>query len=251
MFQEDLSRILNLSGIKEDAQDDFERRDAIAKLKKLTSGDEYSDANHTYINPKTGAIIYSRDGSPMPAKSFNDPQYDTASVGLELRQLLKKVGLPVTADAKGRAMVDPGAFANLGKDTTPPASQPTTSGSSSGGGGTPPPVSGASSPATTSAVSPQRIGGGSNTVAQGRVDGAGGGGASTGGGTRWQYVTPGSANDPTAGTPPGSGIAQQLDQAQRQAGAGASTGAGSRRVPVGTTDQTMFDRVKYLMNKRR
>jgi len=108
-----------LRRLDEGAQDDFERREAIAKLKKLTSGDEYSDANHTYINPKTGAIIYSRDGSPMPAKSFNDPQYDTASVGLELRQLLKKVGLPVTADAKGNAMVDPAAFNNLGNDPEP------------------------------------------------------------------------------------------------------------------------------------
>jgi hypothetical protein len=108
-----------LRRLDEGAQDDFERREAIAKLKKLTSGDAYSDANHTYINPKTGAIIYSRDGSPMPAKSFNDPQYDTASVGLELRQLLKKVGLPVTADAKGNAMVDPAAFNNLGNDPEP------------------------------------------------------------------------------------------------------------------------------------
>ena len=30
-----------------------------------------------------------------------------------------------------------------------------------------------------------------------------------------------------------------------------TTSPGSQRVPVGTTDQTMFDRVKYLMNKRR
>ena len=229
MFQEDLSRILNLSGIKEDAQDDFERRDAIARLKNMISGNKYNDANHTYIDPKTGAIIYSRDSTPVPASSFTDPRYATDSVGLELRTLLKKVGLPVTADARGNAQVDPEAFANLGRDTTPPASQPTASGSNSGGGGTPSPVSGTSSPATTSAVPPQRIGVGVPVT----------GGASTGDGTRWAYVTP------------GSGIAQQLDQTQRQAGAGASTGAGSRRVPVGTTDQTMFDRVKYLMNKRR
>lgn len=108
-----------LRKLDEADQADFERREAISKLKKLTSGNEYNDANHTYIDPKTGAIIYSRDGSPMPAKSFNDPRYDTASVGLELRQLLKKVGLPVTADARGNAMVDPAAFANLGNDPAP------------------------------------------------------------------------------------------------------------------------------------
>jgi hypothetical protein len=110
--------------LDEGDQADFERRDAISKLKKLTSGNEYNDANHTYINPKTGAIIYSRDGSPMPAKSFNDPKYDTASVGLELRQLLKQVGLPVTADARGNAMVDPAAFANLGNDKPPTKPEP-------------------------------------------------------------------------------------------------------------------------------
>ena len=113
-----------LRRLDEGAQDDFERRDAIAKIKKLTSGNEYNDANHTYINPKTGAIIYSRDGSPMPAKNFNDPSYDTASVGLELRQLLKKVGLPVTADARGNAMVDPAAFNNLGNDPEPKPPEP-------------------------------------------------------------------------------------------------------------------------------
>jgi hypothetical protein len=113
-----------LRRLDEGAQADFERREAIAKLKKLTSGNEYNDANHTYINPKTGAIIYSRDGSPMPAKSFLDPKYDTASVGLELRQLLKQVGLPVTADARGNAMVDPSAFNNLGNDPEPKPPEP-------------------------------------------------------------------------------------------------------------------------------
>jgi len=124
MRVDDLTSIVRLAGIKRTVteageQDGSERQAAIAKLKKMTSGNEYNDANHTYIDPKTGAIIYSRDGSSMPARSFTDPKY-TGSVGSELRNLLKQAGLSVTADAQGNARVDPVAFANLGREPVAP-----------------------------------------------------------------------------------------------------------------------------------
>jgi hypothetical protein len=153
MRVDDLTSIVRLAGIKRTVteageQDDSERQAAIAKLKKMTSGNEYNDANHTYIDPKTGAIIYSRDGSPMPASNFTDPKY-TGSVGSELRNLLKQSGLSVTADARGNARVDPAAFANLGREPVAPSQS--TAGSS-----------GAAAPAnnsgvTTSGIPPVRI----------------------------------------------------------------------------------------------
>jgi len=137
MFQEDLSRILNLSGIRENAQDKFERPEAISKLKQLTTGTQYDSANHTHINPQTGVIIYSRTGKPYgSAEQWNDPDNATAAVGSELKNLLKKVGLEVQDNDDGDAQVDPEAFAKLGKDsklttTTTTGNQVSSAGSSS------------------------------------------------------------------------------------------------------------------------
>ena len=147
MFQEDLSRILNLSGIRENAQDKFGRPEAISKLKQLTTGTQYDSANHTHINPQTGVIIYSRTDKPYgSAEQWNDPDNDTASVGLDLKNLLKKVGLEVRNNDKGEAQVDPEEFANLGKDSKPTTTTtPTTAGnqgSSSGSSSDKPPLSG-------------------------------------------------------------------------------------------------------------
>jgi len=147
MFQEDLFRILNLSGIRENAQDKFERQEAISKLKQLTTGTRYDSANHTHINPQTGVIIYSRTGKPYgSAKHWNDPDNATASVGLDLKNLLKKAGLEVRNNDKGEAQVDPEEFANLGKDSKPTTTTtPTTTGnqgSSSGSSSNKPPLSG-------------------------------------------------------------------------------------------------------------
>jgi hypothetical protein len=140
MFQKDLSRILNLSGIRENAQDEFERRAAISKLKQLTTGTQYDSANHTHINPQTGVIIYSRTGKPYgSAEHWNNPDNATASVGLDLKNLLKKAGLEVRNNDKGNARVDPEEFANLGKDskpTTPPTTGNQVSSSGSGSGKT-------------------------------------------------------------------------------------------------------------------
>ena len=141
MVQEDLSRILNLSGIRENAQDEFERREAISKLKQLTTGTRYDSANHTHINPKTGVIIYSRTGRPYgSADHWNDPDNATASVGLELKNLLKKAGLEVEANDDGDARVNPEAFAKLDKDSRSTTTSTTTTttagdqGSSAGSG---------------------------------------------------------------------------------------------------------------------
>jgi len=132
---DDLISIIRLSGIKrtvsEDEQGNFERQNAIAKLKKLTAPDPMGGGNHAYVDPKTGTIMYSGnaggEGTPSPvgsAQQWNDPKNATASVGRDLKDLLKQAGLQVTADAKGNARVDPAAFANLGK--APAAALPTT-----------------------------------------------------------------------------------------------------------------------------
>jgi hypothetical protein len=125
----DLISIIRLAGIKrtvsEDEQGNFERQDAIAKLKKLTAPDPMGGGNHAYVDPKTGTIMYSGnaggEGTPSPvgsAQQWNDPTNATASLGRDLKDLLKQAGLQVTADAKGNARVDPAAFANLGKAPT-------------------------------------------------------------------------------------------------------------------------------------
>jgi hypothetical protein len=368
MNHDDLNVVTRLAGIKrtvveDPQQDEFERRNAIAQLKKLTTPNPNAGANHTYVDPKTGAIMYSGNAgdnwtpSPMPASTFTDPKYATASVGLELRNLLKQAGLQVTADAKGNARVDPSAFSSL-LNIAPPASSGTTGSTSGNGAGlshdaayeTPPQrvivrdpgtegirfspngrpglrdvtrlttyngqivavdrygailgmwngnqwLSGGTLPnqlrdanvnVTTNSVAAPAItvsGGqvrpntetgtttypvatGNTTVPGNRpgtpftvepIGGGSAGGGSAGGGVGYEYVRP-SGGGSSAGTP-GGGSAGEVPYDQLPwnwkpptSGGGTGTapaGAGSRRVPVGTTDQTMFDRVKYLMNKRR
>ena len=127
MTRDDLNSIIRLAGIKRTVteageQEESNRQKAIAKLKKLTAPNPMGGGNYAYVDPKTGAIMYGGNAggegtpSPMPASSFTDPEYATASVGLELRNLLKQAGLPVTADDQGNARVDPKAFANLGRE---------------------------------------------------------------------------------------------------------------------------------------
>jgi hypothetical protein len=163
---DDLTSIIRLSGIKrkisEDEQGDFERRDAIAKLKKLTAPDPMGGGNHAYVDPKTGTIMYSGnaggEGNPSPmgsAQQWNDPKNATASVGRELKDLLKQAGLPVTADAKGNARVDPAAFANLGKAPAAAAPAPTAPAPTAPAAAAPAPT------ATTSAVQPSVVSPGS------------------------------------------------------------------------------------------